>query len=243
MQPTYSSLYIPQEQDSHTPHTLWSELNSGRRVSHKKVISNPFLQKLVTGGFCQTEFAKYLANLLPIHTALEDAQQTLQKIDSLKVFVLPKLFRSEAIQQDLKIWGSLAAETVTASENTQKYAEYIRTTANIDPERILAIMYTFYGTILSGGQMNKKVVESSINTFRGFMNDIPEGSGAALYEVKTKNLAKFKNKWHEKLCQVETLLSPERNIEEFRQKLSHEVTFAFESFLHIIESDVENHHC
>lgn len=229
-------LQLPDERE-----LLWKVLDEGRRESHKKVIANPFLHQLTTGGFCQTQFMKYLTNLLPIHQALEEVQNRLLEIDSLKVFVLPKLFRSAAIQQDLKIWEAVADRAGTPSAKALQYAQSIRETSKLDPERIVAIMYTFYGTILSGGQINKRIVEAALKSFRDYLDGIPEGSGVALYEIKTSDLSKFKHKWHVKLCQVETLLPPDRDIAQFHAKLTAEVTHAFESILTIIEQDVE--HC
>lgn len=210
---------------------LWESLDKARLLSHAKARQNGFLQKLVTGGFCNTEFYKYLVNLLVVHEALEEAQTMLS--DSLKVFVHSQLFRSEGIKKDLIIWKTLASKEYPPCEAALQFAKYIRETAIHDPEKIIAIMYTLYGTILSGGQTNKKVVETQLKQVKEYMDNIPEGSGVALYELH-EDIGLFKLKWHVTLCRVPI---------ENHEKLQNEVIKTFETVIHIIETAVEQGHC
>jgi heme oxygenase (biliverdin-producing, ferredoxin) len=229
---------------------LWEVLDKGRVDSHLMVRQNPFLQKLTKGGFCETEFMKYLVNLRPVHKALEEAQKKLLTIEYLSGFVMPELFRSEAIEQDLKIWEIVAAQEFVPwkpSDISLGFAKHISETAMSDPEKIIAIMYTLYGTIMSGGQKNKSVVEGVLKEIRELTGKALEGSGVSLYEIKNvktpKELEAFKRLWHEKLCQVEVKLPAGRNIEVFHTTLLEEVNLTFKTVLEIIEQGVEKGPC
>jgi hypothetical protein len=236
-----------------TDKLLWEVLDKHRGLSHSKVRQNPFLQKLTLGGFCQTAFMRYLVNLLHIHTALEKAQELIINIEHLKPFIYPELFRSESIKRDLPIWESVsAAESIPwpVSKITHEFAEHITRTAKEDPERIIAIMYAFYGTIMSGGQTNKKVVQTSLDCFREWMDDIPAGSGVGLYEIvkdkkvlSDEEIAKFKMEWHQSLCLVQAALPAETSLDNFHTKLKEELTNTFDTFLKIIETNVQEGHC
>jgi heme oxygenase len=228
---------------------LWEVLDKGRQASHIKVRQNHFLQQLTTGRFCQTAFMRYLVNLFHLHQALEEAQKTLMDIEYLRPFIHKELFRSVSIQRDLKIWEFVSAPEFVPwhpCKITLDYAEYIKETALKDPERIIAIMYTLYGTIMSGGQTNKKIVHQSLENIRTYIDDIPGGSGVTLYEIGTLDnveIAKFKIKWHESLCRVQAMRPALTSIEEFHLKLTQEVTKTFETILEIIKIDVEQGHC
>ncbi len=231
---------------------LWEVLDAGRLKSHIKVRQNPFLQKLTTGGFCHTAFMKYLVNLLQVHAALEEAQQKLLEVEHLKHFVHVELFRSEAIKRDLQIWEFVAAkESVpwSPSKITLEYVDYIKKTALEDPEKIIGIMYTMYGTIMSGGQTNKKIVNVALEGIRTYMDDIPMGSGVTLYEIvkekaySAEEIEAFKMKWHESLCRIQVTRPTGTSIKDFHAKLIDEVTKTFETILEIIVKDVEQDHC
>jgi heme oxygenase len=240
------ALHLSQEK------VLWEVLDKGRQGSHIKVRKNHFLQQLTTGGFCHTAFMKYLVNLLHLHMALEDAQKIINNIEHLKPFVHDDLFRSQSIKRDLQIWEFVASQEFVPwqpSKITLEYANYIRETAINDPEKIIAIMYTLYGTIMSGGQTNKKIVHQALANIRTYMDEVPEGSGVALYEIgkdrifNDEEIAKFKINWHESLCRVQSTLPFGTSVEDFHVKLTNEVTKTFETFLEIIKDDVENGHC
>ena len=109
------ALHLSQEK------TLWEVLDAGRHGPHVVARQNAFLQGLASGGVCQSQFMKYLVNLLPIHTALEEAQKELSEIDYIKGFIFPELYRSEALKQDLIIWEHVAAKRICALEATQDY--------------------------------------------------------------------------------------------------------------------------
>ena len=133
---------------------------------------------------------------------------------------------------------------------TLEFAEYIKDTAKNDPDKIIAIMYSLYGTIMSGGQTNKTVVQKVFTHMQDRFDNIPAGSGVALYEIKHQEsildapgIASFKMKWHENLCKIETLLPPRKNIDEFRAKLTEEVGKTFRTIVKIIEENVEQGHC
>lgn len=228
--------------------TLWEVLDEARQQVHPKARQNKFLQQLAGGGFCNTAYMKYLANLLPIHRALEAAQEALKKSPYLKVYVLEELFRSAAIQRDLVVWEFIADDLLgkkvspwTPHPSAQEYAEHIRQTAERDPECIVAIMYTLYGTVMSGGQMNKIQISKALEFVKSYTEDVPEGSGVAFFELE-HTVAEFKKKWRRKLCKIDKDL-PEDHIDSFRSKLISEVHLAFQKILEMIEKDVESGHC
>lgn len=231
---------------------LWEVLDEARRVPHALARKNMFLHGLATNGVCQTQFMKYLANLLPIHTALEEAQQSFQQ-EYLKVFVHPELFRSAAIKKDLEIWEFVADKKFVPwqpGEKTLLLAQHIHDTAKSDPEKTIGIMYALYGTVMSGGQTNKRVVEKSLEGLRAGYDEFPEGSGVSLYEVYSdgaklddEGIARLKKGWHESLCKVETLMSEGQDTELFHGKLSHEVAHTLSMIIKIIEENVQESHC
>jgi len=233
--------------------TLWEVLDEGRQDIHRVVIQNPFLKGLASGGFCQTAFMKYLVNLLPIHLALETAQTELLKIDYFKHFVTPELFRSEAIKKDLTIWEFVSPKEFTPwnpDETSLTFAAYIKEASRSEPEKVIAIMYTLYGTVMSGGQTNKRIVKEKLELIKSYTDDIPEGSGVELYHIykngnvlNSAELAEFKREWHLRLCQIIPLMPPEKRNEGFQPKLTAEVVNTFKTVLQIIEKNVDPNHC
>lgn len=232
---------------------LWEALDRGRAGMHAKAIQNAFLQGLThdDGQFCQTAFMKYLVNLLTIHQALESAQEELAKIERLQGFVMCELFRSESIKNDLTIWQAVSdPKTWNSCQEARDYAAYIRATAQTDPERIVAIMYTLYGTVMSGGQRNKGVVQKKLGFLRECMDGIPQGSGVAFYEIcrngavlDGQGIASFKQEWHQRLCAIQAQEHNASSAEAFHCKLIAECSAVFEKILEIINKDVLGGHC
>lgn len=219
-------------------------LDEARTKVHHKLVANPFFLSLATGGFCQTSFTKYLKILHPIHIALEDAQMRVSQVAYLAGCVTEDLFRSEAIQQDLVIWEKIADDKIIEvwelPSAAVEFADYIRKTADEDPERIIAIMYCLYGTIMSGGQTNRKVVAAALESARECYEDIPEGSGVKLFELQG-DVAAYKKEWHINLCAIEQ--GYPKAIRDLHEKLTTEVVSTLEKILSIVEDAFGHIHC
>ncbi len=222
---------------------LWEDLNKARQKIHMKARKNSFLASLPEAGFCQTAYLKYMVNIKPLHQALEKEQQeTILKIPHLKNFVDKRLFRTEAIEEDEKIWIFLGEKKIVPHPKAIEFANYIHQMGKDDPERIIAIMYCIYGSLMSGGQQNKIGVAKKLEVVKEYTDNVPEGSGVALFTIAEK-IDVIKEEWHKKICEIETNLPKDRDIGVFRKKLTDEVPRIFEKFLEIIEVGVEADDC
>ncbi len=238
--------------------TLWEVLDKARLGKHTEVVTNKFLLGIFKGNFCESAFMKYLVNLQIIHSALETCQQVILRSghEHLKGVVVTQLFRSEGIKKDLKQWEFVAAEKFvpwSPYEGVVKYAENLVELAKTEPEIVVAHLYVWLGTFMSGGLTSRENVRKKIELIRSYEEGVPIGSGAEMFSLKngdgtemtTEEVADFKKKWHLCLSQVQDKLPQDKrgDLTKFQERIGDEVNKAFSILLEMVRKNVEPEHC
>jgi heme oxygenase len=197
----------------------------GTREAHKgEAMKDEFLMTLIKGGFCPQAYTRYLCSLYVIHEALEHAQNKLLaafKAEGYNFFVFRELWRTGAILEDIKTWFPIPEKEFTARfeeatidagklrnhihsiarPSAIAHAEYMTKIADSDPILLIGHMYSFYGTLLSGGQLSKQGVGKSYLTY----DEEAAGTskGIALFTFSgSSDVASIKQKWHDSLSQL-----------------------------------------
>lgn len=230
-------------------------LHLGTREFHReKAVKDEFLRSLINGGFCPQAYTRYLCSVYVIHEALENAQNKLStafKAEGYNFFVFRELWRTGTIIEDIKTWFPIPGKEFTAKfeeavKDTEKlrahvrsiarpsalaHAEYMTKIAESDPILLIGHIYSFYGTLISGGQLSKQGVGKTYLTF----DEEAEGTsnGIALYTFSAfSDIAAFKLKWHDSLSQLPKHVP---KIEERLPKIIAEAVSAMETTLKFIK--------
>lgn len=236
--------------------SLWEVLDQGRSKFHPRGRMNEFLVSIsaitpeaAAKTFCETKYYRYLINLLPIHDALEKVQRECMTAPHLKEFVIPELFRSPGILRDIEVWNEFR-DTKLDFPVSLVLRDHILEVGRKDPELIVAVMYTLYGTIMSGGQTNRTKVENKVQFLRELYDKGGNGSGVGLFELLkdqrmllNEEFATFHSEWRRKLSEVELKLPSGTNVDEFHRKLIEEMGVVFSLLLQTIETAVEGKKC
>lgn len=157
---------------------LWQLLYKGTQKLHVTARKISFLIELVNpkqAMTCSMAYVVYLCNLYAIHKSLEEAQAKIIEKHGEGYCVFPALYRSDKILNDIQIWSifnlpEIFADLDSSSNefahrvlaqidpNTKAYLEQLKESVNENPLYAIGALYTFYGTILSGGQFVKEGV-------------------------------------------------------------------------------------
>ncbi len=136
------------------------------------------------GQLSKADYVEMLARLHPVYVAMEKVTHAYRHDAALGPFDMPELYRADALQVDLKFFGSKPNLTPAA----HAYVERINTCAAEWPAGVVAHHYTRYLGDLSGGQMIKRMVIKQHGLTAG---------GTAFYEFPLiQDIAGFKQRYH-----------------------------------------------
>ncbi|MFE6408299.1 heme oxygenase (biliverdin-producing) [Streptomyces sp. NPDC057837] len=172
-------------------------LRTASREQHEEVRGSTFLSDLLGHKLGVDAYARYTEQLWFVYRALESAAERLAGDPVAGPFVRPELFRTAALEQDLKYlrgpgWRSAA----TALPATLEYAGRITECARDWPAGYIAHHYTRYLGDLSGGQIIRDTAEKTW----GFPR---KGDGVRFYVFEQiPNPAAFKRSYWELLDAV-----------------------------------------
>lgn len=108
-------------------------------------------------------YALLLRNLLPVYRSMEQALAERQTSPVLGMIVRPELYRTAAIESDLRAMTSFRpAEALTELPAAARYVDAIRRCSEGSGIRLIAHAYTRYLGDLSGGQILKKLLKRSL---------------------------------------------------------------------------------
>jgi heme oxygenase len=214
---------------------------------HKEAVRNKFLQSLLKGAFCPTQFTKYLMNLNVIHFFLEEAQKNIPQDHPSSSFVFKELWKSEALEKDISFWkvhahgSSLESDCIAPS--TKAYVEHLTKLSQTYPELTIAHLWVFYGTLLSGGQMIgrsiKKEYTEMLSDRHVKANSDNEG---ALFFYFPFDIASFKkDNWYPALNGVYEAIKDEEKI-MFADLVKEEANIAFRAVLDFV-NEIESGAC
>lgn len=165
----YQSFHIEEENG------LWQMLYKQTQILHVTARKIPFLVELVNPKqtmTCSMAYVIYLCNLFAIHKSLEEAQVKIIEKYGDGHCVFPILYRSDKLLKDIQIWSIFNLPEIFADLNassnefsnrvlaqidshTKAYLAQLNKSVEENPLYAIGALYTFYGTILSGGQFVK----------------------------------------------------------------------------------------
>lgn len=214
---------------------------------HKEAIKNTFLQGLLKGAFCPTQFTKYLINLRAIHLCLEDLQKKLPPSNIALSFIFNELWKSEALEEDILFWKihahGFSLEKDYVANATKAYIEHLTTLCESEPELIIAHLWVFYGTLLSGGQMIGRSIKKEYLEILSEKGQIPvkENEGVSFFDFSFDVSAFKKGPWYGGLNSVYESVSEDTKI-IFPNVVAAESSTAFRAVLDFI-NEIESGEC
>jgi heme oxygenase len=207
---------------------------------HKLAVKSPFLQSLLKASFCPTQFTKYLINLQNIHYHLENVQKKISPDSPTSRFVFRELWKFTDLEEDIAVWKSYAhgasLEHDNIAKSTKEYVGHLESISEKDPDVLVAHLWVFYGTLLSGGQMIgrsiKRVYEENVDQ-KG-LSISKENEGAQFFQFPF-NIASFKkDRWYPALNSVYDGIKDESK-PLFCDNVVQESNTAFKAVLDFVE--------
>ena len=156
-----------------------------------------FLKRLLEGKASTESYAEYLYNLYEVYKAIEVNLEKCKDNKVVKDFVLPEIYRAEAILKDLKFLLGENLNTIKPLASTRAYVARINEIGETAPELLVAHAYTRYLADLFGGRtiygMVKdlyKIDEEGLNYYKYVtLSDGPEMKGFVMnYHNKLNNI-------------------------------------------------------
>ncbi len=156
-----------------------------------------FLKRLLEGKASTESYAEYLYNLYEVYNAIEVNLEKCKDNKVVKDFVLPEIYRAEAILKDLKFLLGENLNTMKPLASTRAYVARINEIGETAPELLVAHAYTRYLADLFGGRtiygMVKdlyKIDEKGLNYYKyETLSDGPEMKGFVMnYHNKLNNI-------------------------------------------------------
>jgi heme oxygenase (biliverdin-producing, ferredoxin) len=155
---------------------LSGRLRAATGVLHRQAEGTPFMAALVAGRLNAKAYCLMLRNLEPIYGALEDGLQRHATHAAVAPVVLPALFRTATLRDDLHaLHGDTWSGDLPLVPECQLYIARLRTIAADAPALLVAHAYVRYLGDLSGGQMLKHIVARSLGL-------APQARGTAFYD-------------------------------------------------------------
>lgn len=155
--------------------TLADRLRTETRALHTAAERSAFMGQLLRGRMERPPYVALLRNLHAVYAALEPALQRHAQNALIAPFVLPGLWRTQAIEHDLyALHGPGWREAIELQAATLAYRQRLVEIDADQPALLLAHAYVRYLGDLSGGQMLRGIVANSL--------PVPGDGATAFYE-------------------------------------------------------------
>ena len=174
-----------------------------------------FLKRLLEGKASTESYAEYLYNLYEVYNAIEVNLEKCKDNKVVKDFVLPEIYRAEAILKDLKFLLGENLNTMKPLASTRAYVARINEIGETAPELLVAHAYTRYLADLFGGR-----------TIYGMVKDLYkiDEEGLKYYKYETLSdgpeMKGFVMNYHNKLNNIELN-------EEMKERFINEVANSY----------------
>ena len=146
-----------------------------------------FLKRLLEGKASTESYAEYLYNLYEVYNAIEVNLEKCKDNKVVKDFVLPEIYRAEAILKDLKFLLGENLNTMKPLASTRAYVARINEIGETAPELLVAHAYTRYLADLFGGRTIYGMVKDLYKYET--LSDGPEMKGFVMnYHNKLNNI-------------------------------------------------------
>ncbi|GAA2011617.1 biliverdin-producing heme oxygenase [Catenulispora yoronensis] len=169
-------------------------LRSASADEHERAESSPFVGDLLGGRLGVEAYSGLAGQLWFVYRELERVAQELDGHPVVGAFVDPALFRTAALERDLRhLHGDAWRESLVPLAATDEYVARLRDVARDWPTGYVAHHYTRYLGDLSGGQVIRDAAEKSW----GFQR---KGDGVRFYVFdEIGNVAAYKRSYRAKL--------------------------------------------
>ncbi|WP_194900081.1 heme oxygenase (biliverdin-producing) [Catenulispora pinisilvae] len=169
-------------------------LRTASAAEHEKAEASPFVGDLLGGRLGVEAYSGLAGQLWFVYRELERAAGDLAGHPVVGAFVDPALFRTAALEQDLRhLHGPAWRERLVPLAATEAYVARVRGVARDWPAGYVAHHYTRYLGDLSGGQVIRDAAEKSW----GFQR---KGDGVRFYVFdEIGNVAAYKRAYRAKL--------------------------------------------
>ena len=145
------------------------KIRAATQEDHRLVEKTEFIQQLLQGRVSKTLYLVYLFSLREIYACLENHLKTLSARHPFATFDLEKLYRFDALHQDIDVLKSklnvkeVASLQKHALELSQNYLKRLNRLEKQNPVHLLAHAYLRYMGDLSGGQILRKTLLKKYN--------------------------------------------------------------------------------
>lgn len=129
---------------------LSARLRTATSQVHREAEGHPLIGALLREELSGSEYGLLLGDLLPVYVALEESLEANRGTPWVTSFVLPELWRADALRADLAV---LHPTPPPPSAAALSYADRIRAVAASDPTRLVAHSYVRYLGDLAGGRI------------------------------------------------------------------------------------------
>ena len=154
---------------------LATKLREGTKKDHTMAENMGFIKCFLKGTVEKTSYRTLVANLYFVYSAMEEEMERQSQHPIMGKMYFPQLNRKRSLETDLAYYyGANWRDEVSPSPSCQAYVQRIRQVSSEEPELLLAHLYTRYMGDLSGGQILKKIAQTSMN--------LSEGRGTAFYQ-------------------------------------------------------------
>ena len=147
-----------------SPDSLAAALRQRTSALHIEAERSGFVADMLRGAVDRRSYALFLRNLLPAYRALERGLQAHAKAPVLQYLVRPELFRSDALEMDLKALAGEDWDTGLPTLPTAvNYSDRITFAAGEDGSLLIGHAYARYLGDLSGGQILKRLLAQNLD--------------------------------------------------------------------------------
>jgi heme oxygenase (biliverdin-producing, ferredoxin) len=142
---------------------LGDMLREATHALHVEAERSGVIGQLLRGGSTREAYALLLRNLSPTYRAMEDGLLRHANSPTLRPMVRPELFRTAALESDVeRLAGASWRESLPLLPAGERYAERVSAAAANGSGCLVAHAYLRYLGDLSGGQIMKRLLASSL---------------------------------------------------------------------------------
>jgi len=142
---------------------------------HTRLERSTLMRSLLRGEMDRAGYCALLRNLHVVYSTLEPALERHSRHPGIAPVCFPEVFRSEALADDLRVLhGDDWRDAVAVQPSAHRYTERLGQLADGSAELLVAHAYVRYLGDLSGGQVLRRIVATSLQ--------LPAGQGTRFYD-------------------------------------------------------------
>ena len=171
--------------------SLSVELRKATAEVHRQAESSAFVERFTNGTVDRAIHSRHLRALQPVYAALEDGLTKHQHDPRLRAFFLPQLWRTSALEDDLRFLLGDDWRRHDPVPAAVEYADRLTALSSRKPVLLVSHAYVRYLGDLSGGQMLRRLAAQNLGL---------EHDGLRFYEFpEIDSAGAFKNDFRRRL--------------------------------------------